>query len=65
MTKGQRTKTFKEIELNGVLTVPDTETEDSIMDEFLDWVESNGWTFGGVVKELDNIDESDNENGQV
>ncbi len=43
---------MKEIEISMVVTVPDTETLDSVGDKFIEWVESNGWTCGGGFSEL-------------
>lgn len=42
----------KEIEINGVLNVPDLETADTIWDKFIHWVEQHGWTFGGGIKDI-------------
>jgi hypothetical protein len=43
---------MKEIKLDMVLyNVPDTETEDSVWEKFIDWVESNGYTAGGIIHE--------------
>ena len=42
----------KEIELNMVLNVPASETEDTVLDKFIEWVESNGWLCGGGVKDM-------------
>jgi hypothetical protein len=43
---------MKEISIEMVVTVPETESESSVSDKFVEWVESNGWTCGGGVKEI-------------
>ena len=37
----------KLIELNGCIEVPDHVKSDFVIDKFIDFVESNNWTFGG------------------
>ena len=43
---------MKEIEINMVVNVPDSENTDTIMDKFIDWVSENGWVCGGGVKDI-------------
>lgn len=43
---------LKEILIDMVLTVPATETSDTICSKFIDWVEANGWSAGGGVKDI-------------
>lgn len=40
-----------EIEINGCVDVPDEVTVDEFLDKFIDFIESNGWYFGGGVNE--------------
>lgn len=42
----------KEIEIGGCITVPGDITKDAVIDAFIDWVESNGWRFGGGFREI-------------
>lgn len=44
---------FKEHELALVITTPATLTTDELNDLFTEWVESQGWSFGGAVYGLD------------
>lgn len=43
----------KAFELQGIITVTGEVTEDEIMDKFIEFIESNGWCFGGGIKEID------------
>jgi hypothetical protein len=43
---------MKEIEINMVVNVPDSENTDTIMDKFVSWVAENGWICGGGVKDI-------------
>jgi hypothetical protein len=43
---------MKEIEVNMVVNVPDSENTDTIMDKFINWVAENGWICGGGVKDI-------------
>ena len=43
---------IKEIEIDMVVSVPDTEDQASISEKFIAWVVENGWTCGGYVKEI-------------
>ena len=38
-----------EIEVSGVVTVPEGFTPSDIEDLFIDWIESKGFTFGGGI----------------
>ncbi len=42
----------KEIEIGGCITVSGDVSMDTVMDAFIEWVESNGWSFGGGFREL-------------
>ena len=42
----------KEIEIGGCITVPKDISADAVIDAFIDWVESNGWYFGGGFREI-------------
>ena len=42
----------KEIEIGGCITVPKDVSADVVIDAFIDWVEANGWSFGGGFQEL-------------
>jgi len=43
----------KQIEIHMVISCKDFVSEDEMNDRFVSWVESQGWTCGGSVKELD------------
>ena len=43
---------MKEIEINMVVNVPDSENTDTIMDKFINWVAEHGWICGGGVKDI-------------
>lgn len=42
----------KEIEILGCINVPVDVDKDTVIDAFLDWVESKGWSFGGGFREI-------------
>ena len=42
----------KEIEIGGCITVPKEISKDAVIDAFINWVEANGWSFGGGFREL-------------
>ena len=42
----------KEIEIGGCILVPRNVPKDEVIDKFIEWVESNGWYFGGGFREL-------------
>ena len=42
----------KEIELSGCVEIPQNMTMDDFADEFLLWIESKGWRFGGGFREI-------------
>ena len=42
----------KEIEIGGCITVPKDVSADAVIDAFINWVEANGWSFGGGFREL-------------
>lgn len=41
----------KEFEIDGVISVPDSIeiTHDQLTDEFIEWIESKGYSFGGGI----------------
>ena len=41
-----------EIEMQGCLTIPDDVDYDKVTDMFLEFVESQGWTYGGGFTEI-------------
>jgi len=43
------------IRIDGVVDGP--KDDDEFLDKFIEFVEANGWTFGGGVKELDEDEE--------
>lgn len=43
---------MKEIEIDMVISNCENETEQSICEKFVAWVESNGWLCGGGVKDI-------------
>lgn len=40
---------INEITINGVVTVPKGIDADKFSDEFIEWIESKGYTFGGGI----------------
>ena len=42
----------KEIEINGCVEIPPEMTMDDFTDEFIRFVESKGWIFGGGFQEI-------------
>ena len=42
----------KEIEIGGCILVPRNVSKDEVIDQFIEWVESKGWYFGGGFREL-------------
>lgn len=47
---------MKEIEIKMVLSVPDNKTIEEINDLFIEWVEDNGWSCGGSVNDISDVD---------
>lgn len=45
-----------EFEIDGVLTVPEGTTKDQIFEALVAFVEDNGWTFGGQIKDIESPD---------
>ena len=41
------------IEINGVVELPDKVDHDQFWNEFIDFLEDNGYYFGGGTKEID------------
>lgn len=46
----------KEIEINGCVLVPQSCSEDDFLHKFIDFIENNYWSFGGGVKEINEVD---------
>ncbi len=42
----------KEFEINGCIEVPPDVSQDEFMNEFLHFIESKGWYFGGGISEI-------------
>lgn len=42
----------KEVEIQGCITVSADVPMDTVIDSFIDWVEANGWSFGGGFREI-------------
>lgn len=42
----------KEIEINGCIEIPAEMSMDEFYDEFIEFVESKGWYFGGGFREI-------------
>ena len=42
----------KEFEINGCVEVPEQMTEDEFYNKFIMFIESNGWFFGGGIREI-------------
>lgn len=42
-------ETTNEIQITGVVCVPENVDADKFTDEFIEWVESKGYTFGGGI----------------
>lgn len=42
----------KEFEINGCIEVQSEITDDQFCDLFIEFVESKGWFFGGVIQEI-------------
>ena len=42
----------KEIEVGGCITVSRDVSMDTVVEAFIQWVEANGWSFGGGFREL-------------
>ncbi len=42
----------KEIEIVGCITVPDDISQDEVYDKFIDFIEANGWYFGGGFRTI-------------
>lgn len=40
------------IEINGVVELPDNVDHDQFLNEFIDFLESKGYSFGGGTKEI-------------
>lgn len=44
----------KEIEINGCIEISNDATMDEVINKFIEFVESNGWYFGGGFKTIIN-----------
>lgn len=42
----------KEFEVQGCIEVPPELSEDAFWEQFIDFVEANGWSFGGGIREI-------------
>lgn len=42
----------KEIEINGCVSIPNDLTHDEFSEKFINFIESNGWWFGGMTTAL-------------
>lgn len=42
----------RHIQVNGVVEIKDSETHNDFMDKFIQFVESNGWSFGGGTQDV-------------
>jgi (p)ppGpp synthase/HD superfamily hydrolase len=49
-------RAIKEIEINGCVSVPQSCSEDEFLQKFIDFIENNYWSFGGGVKEINEVD---------
>lgn len=45
-------KKVKEIEINGCINIPPNVSFDEVYDKFIEFVESNGWFFGGGFRTI-------------
>lgn len=48
--------TENQIEINGIVSVPEGIDYEKFTDEFLAWIESKGYTFGGGIGPVDEND---------
>jgi hypothetical protein len=46
---------YREIEIDGVVSIPESVTEEDFWHEFIRWVEDKGYTFGGGINEIKSI----------
>ena len=44
----------KEIEINGCVGIPCEISVDAFTNAFIEWIEANGWSFGGGIHEIVN-----------
>lgn len=51
------TTLVKTIEINGVVAVPESVDADRFTGEFLAWLKSKGWVFGGGIGPYDDNNE--------
>lgn len=42
----------KEIEIRGCIEIPPEGSQDEVCDRFIEWVEANGWSFGGGFRTI-------------
>ncbi|MDH4619955.1 hypothetical protein [Brevibacillus sp. AY1] len=49
----------RHIQVNGVVEIQDSETHDDFMDKFIQFVESNGWSFGGGTQDITDEENKD------
>jgi hypothetical protein len=58
----EHTFNYKELTINGVVSVPDAIDADKFSDEFIEWIESKGYSFGGGIGPYKDEDEANPEN---
>lgn len=51
---------MREIQISGTITVPENIESDQFLDEFLSWVESKGYYFGGSIKDYEDPNNEQN-----
>jgi len=50
---------FKEYAIEGVIQVPENVSEEVLVRKFLDFMETNGFYFGGAIKDIKDNDKSE------
>jgi DNA gyrase inhibitor GyrI len=45
----------KEIHIDMIISNCDDETQDTIWEKFIEWVEANGWSAGGTIQEVTEV----------
>lgn len=43
---------IKEIEIQGCIEIPPEISQDEVLDKFIEFIEANGWSFGGGVRTI-------------
>lgn len=44
---------IKEIEVQGCIEIPPEISQDGVLDKFIEFVEANGWSFGGGFRTIE------------